>query len=168
MVKNKTSAEGSLDGTNSRGTYSFIKTEYTDPKPEGSVVYELSKSEASIARKSIIFNDYSNCNDLEFAHHYGPFTNNDKNEARRIRLAMLSWISKNSGSWPASYHDTIDAAYENCEKKLSDGNLKMAYDIAQSISNSLSDVPTGDTIDVSSLNTMILNLFDETFDKFPR
>jgi hypothetical protein len=168
IVKNKTSGETGVEGTNSRGTFTFIKKEQTDPKPTGATVYELDKFEAAICRMSILFNDYSSHSDSEFATHYEKFTENDKNEGRKIRLAITAWSAKNTSAWPNSYHEAVWINYDSLEQRLSDGALTPAYLVSLSIPNIINDPITTDNIDVTSLNTLIAGMFDDAFDKYPR
>ena len=168
IVKNITSNCGGLSATNSRGQFNFVKKAILDPKPTGEKVIELDKYEAGICRLSILFNNYSAMSDLDFANHYLDFTENDKNECRKIRLAIRCWLDKNSTAWPESYFDTVWNSYDTLEKKLSNGAIINAYNHFETLPDTITDSITNDVINLAALNSMIDYLFQHIFDKYPR
>ena len=140
-------------------------------KPIASVGGELrieyrTAEEFRIACASIIFTDYSGGSEIAFANAYEKFTTNDKNEARKIRQAILAWSARNAGDWTPEDHRTIWPFYDSINQRLSDGAIvpseALVYILRQD---------TGDQIggrDMSSLNQLLEDMLQAVFDKYPR
>ena len=172
IVKDKT-ADGDAtvfaSGSVNADTFDILKMDREGTVPSGASVIEYDDAEqARIAAMSVAFNDYSGVSDLEFTKLYEAFTTNDKNMGRLVRQAINAWSAKNAGSWPQSYHAAVWVLYDQMEQRLSDGALVPAYFNFLAIPNSVLDPVTSDIVDVSALNTLIGELFDDIFAKYPR
>ena len=172
IVKNKLSdgdakvfASGSLQGD----TLDILKMDRDGVLPSGSSVVEYSNGdEARIASMSVVFNDYSAVPDLEFTTLYEAYTTNDKNLGRLLRQSVNAWSAKNASNWLPSYHTAAWVLYDAMEQRLSDGALIPAYYNFLAIPNSIVDPVSTDTIDLSSLNSLIASIFAGIFSKYPR
>ena len=173
IVKNKTSngdASEILTGVSQGQNYSLMKMDFeqtTIPTGAGVIEYADGK-EFAVAATSVIFTDYTGLTDSEFANAYLPFTTNEKNQGRILRQGIVAWAAKNSGSWPNSYHEAVWPNYDSLNQRLSDGAITPAYLVSLSIPNIINDPTTTDNIDLTSLNLMISNMFNEIFNKYPR
>lgn len=172
IVKNKSSnGDGSVFATGSKNgdTYDMLKMDRDGIEPVGATVVEYENAaEARVGAMSVVFNDYSQVSDLEFTKLFEAFTTNDKNMGRLIRQAVNAWSAKNAGNWPQSYHTTVWPTYDQMEQRLSDGALLPAYYNFLAIPDSILDPVTNDIVDMSSLNLLVSDLFENVFAKYPR
>ena len=177
VVKNATGAGDAVEfangtKTDQNGTNSYTLYKLADSKsilPTGETVIEYdTREEAAVAAVSVVFNDYSTMNDEAFVQAYAPFTTNDKDQGRRIRQAISAWTAKNATAWPPSYHSSIWDYYDPVNQRLSDGALTPAYLVLLQIPNIINDPVSGDNVDMSSLNSLLISLLSQVFAKFPR
>ena len=138
--------------------------------PQGDFVHEYrTSSEFRIASSSVLFTDYSGGSDKAFVNAYEDFTSNDKNEGRKIRQAIAAWSARNADSWSDNYHRSVWAYYDDLSQRLSDGALIPALSVLGFIPNGIPEISnTSNLIDVSSLNSLLTDLLQDVFDKYPR
>ena len=177
VVKNPTSAGDAVEfasgtkidqtGSNNYSLYKLADSKEIIPQGESVIEYDY-REQAAIAALSVVFNDYSAVSDQAFVSLYEPFTANDKGEGRKVRQAIPAWTAKNAAAWPPSYHSSIWDYYDPVSQRLSDGALTPAYLTVLQVPDNITDPTTGDVVDMSGLNTLLKDLLEAVFSKYPR